>query len=176
MSSPDTVFGMSLETFTLIHVLISLVGIGSGLVVLFGLMAGKRLDGWTALFLATTVATSVTGFGFPFDHLLPSHKVGFISLVVLAAAIAARYAFHLRGAWRHVYVVCAALALYLNVFVGVVQAFLKVPALNALAPHQTEPPFVVAQGIVLVLFFVLAIVAAIRFRAERVPLPASRPK
>jgi hypothetical protein len=159
---------MSLATYTLVHVLISLVGIGSGLVVLFGLIAGKRLDGWTALFLATTVATSVTGFGFPFDHLLPSHIVGFISLAVLAPAIAARYAFHLRGAWRHVYVACAVLALYLNVFVGVVQSFLKIPALRALAPKQTEPPFVVSQGIVLVAFIVLAIVAAIRFRAERI--------
>ena len=166
MSSPETVFGMSLSTYTLLHVLISLVGIASGLVVLFGLIAGRRLEGWTAVFLATTVATSVTGFGFPFDHLLPSHKVGFISLAVLAVAIAARYAFHLRGAWRRVYVVCAALALYLNAFVGVVQAFLKVPALKALAPRQTEPPFVVSQGIVLVLFVVLAIVAAMRFRAE----------
>lgn len=176
MSSPDTVLGMSLATFTIIHVLISMVGIASGFVVLFGLIAGKRLEGWTALFLATTVATSVTGFGFPFDHLLPSHKVGFISLVVLAIVIAARYAFHLRGAWRHLYVACAALALYLNVFVGVVQAFLKIPALKALAPEQTEPPFVVSQGIVLVLFVVLAIVAAIRFRAESVPLPPSRAK
>ncbi len=166
MSAPETVFGMSLATYTLVHVLISLVGIGSGLVVLFGLIAGKRLEGWTALFLATTVVTSVTGFGFPFDHLLPSHIVGFISLVVLAAASAARCAFHLRGAWRHVYVVCAVLALYLNVFVGVVQSFLKIPALRALAPKQTEPPFVVSQGIVLVAFIVLAIVAAIRFRAE----------
>jgi len=176
MSSSGTVFGMSLATFTLVHTLISLVGIGSGLVVLFGLIAGKRLEGWTALFLATTVATSVTGFGFPFDHLLPSHKVGFISLVVLALAIAARYAFHLRGAWRHAYVVTAVLALYLNVFVGVVQAFLKVPALRALAPKQTEPPFVVSQGIVLVSFVVLAIVAAIRFRTERLTLPPSRAK
>jgi hypothetical protein len=176
MGSPDTVFGMSLATFTFVHVLISLVGIGSGFVVLFGLVAGKRLEGWTAWFLTTTVATSLTGFGFPFDHLLPSHKVGFISLVVLAIAIAARYAFHLRGAWRHVYVACAALALYLNVFVGVVQAFLKVPALNALAPNQTELPFVVSQGIVLVSFVALAIVAAIRFRAETVPLPPSRAK
>jgi hypothetical protein len=176
MSSPDTVFGVSLATFTLIHVLISLVGIASGLVVLFGLVAGRRLEGWTKLFLAATVATSVTGFGFPFDHLLPSHKVGFISLAVLAVAIAARYAFHLRGAWRRVYVVCAVLALYLNVFVGVVQAFLKVPALNALAPTQSEPPFVVSQGIVLASFVVLAIVAAIRFRGEGVPLPPSSAK
>ncbi|PYQ20072.1 MAG: hypothetical protein DMF81_19760 [Acidobacteria bacterium] len=168
MSSPETVFGMSLAIYTLGHVLISLVGIGSGLVVLFGLVAAKRLEGWTAVFLATTVATSVTGFGFPFDHLRPSQIVGFISLVVLAIAVAARYAFHLRGAWRPVYVACAALALYLNVFVGVVQSFLKIPVLKALAPKQTEPPFVVSQGIVLGLFVVLAIVAAIRFRAERV--------
>jgi hypothetical protein len=166
MGSPETVFGMSLATYTLIHVLISLVGIGSGLVVLFGLISGKSLDGWTALFLATTVATSVTGYGFPFHQLLPSHIVGAISLVVLAVAIAARYAWHLRGAWRRVYVICALLALYLNVFVGVVQAFLKVPALKALAPQQTEPPFVVSQAIVLVLFVALAIVAAIRFRGE----------
>jgi len=176
MSSPVNVFGMSLATYTLLHTLISLVGIGSGFVVLFGLVAGKRLAGWTGLFLVTTVATSVTGFGFPVDHLLPSHIVGFISLAVLAAAIAARYAFHLRGAWRRVYVVGAVLALYLNVFVGVVQAFLKVPALRALAPKQTEPPFVVSQGIVLVAFLVLAVVAAIRFRAEAVPLPPSGAK
>ena len=169
MSSPETVFGMSLETYTLIHVLISLVGIGSGLVVLFGLIAGKSLEGWSALFLATTVATSVTGYGFPFHQLLPSHIVGAISLVVLAVAIAARYAFHLRGAWRRVYVIGALLALYLNVFVGVVQAFLKVPALKALAPKQTEPPFVVSQGIVFLLFGVLTIVAAVRFRGEGRP-------
>ena len=112
------VFGMSLETYTLIHVLISLAGIGSGLVVLYGLLTGKRLDAWTALFLVTTVATSVTGFGFPVDHLLPSHKVGIISLLLLAVAILARYAFDLNGAWRVGYVISAAMALYLNVFVG----------------------------------------------------------
>jgi len=166
LSSPETVFGMSLATYTLVHVLISLVGIGSGFVVLFGLVTAKRLEGWTALFLATTVATSVTGYGFPFEHLLPSHIVGAISLVVLAVAIAARYGFGMRGAWRHVYVLTATLALYLNVFVGVVQSFLKIPALRALAPKQTEPPFVVSQGVVLLLFVVLAIVAAVRFRAE----------
>jgi len=176
MSSPGTVLGMSLATFTLVHTLISVIGIASGFVVLFGLVAGKRLEGWTVLFLATTVATSLTGFGFPFDHLLPSHKVGFISLAVLAVAIAARYAFHIRGTWRRVYVGCAGLALYLNVFVGVVQAFLKIPALKALAPKQTEPPFVVSQGIILVSFVVLAIVAANRFRVERPALPPSRAK
>jgi hypothetical protein len=164
--SSDTVFGLSLGTFTLIHVLISLAGIASGLVVLFGLIAGKRLNGWTAWFLATTVATSVTGFGFPFEHLLPSHIVGLISLAVLVLAIAARYPLHLRGAWRRVYVITAVLALYLNVFVLVVQSFQKVPALRALAPHQTEPPFAAAQAGVLVLFVVLGVLAAIRFRAE----------
>ncbi len=120
----------------------------------------------TALFLVTTLATSVTGFGFPFDHLLPSHKVGIISLVVLAVAILARYAPHLRGAWRWIYVVCAALGLYLNVFVGVVQAFLKVSILKALAPQQTEPPFLVTQLIVLALFILLTLVAAKGFRSE----------
>src|SRR6266545_4409178 len=139
------IWGLTTSTFTTVHVVLSLVGIGSGLVVLFGLLAGKRLHPWTALFLATTVATSVTGFGFPFDHLLPSHKVGIISLVVLAVAILARYAFHLAGAWRHVYVVCAVLALYLNVLVLIVQAFQKVPALNAMAPTQSAPPFVLTQ-------------------------------
>jgi hypothetical protein len=112
----------------------------------------------------TTVATSVTGFGFPVDHLLPSHVIGIVSLVVLAVAILARYGLRLRGAWRPVYVLCAALALYLNVFVGVVQAFLKVAALHALAPHQTEPPFLVTQLVVLALFIALAVVAAKRFR------------
>ena len=162
------ILGMSTSTFTLGHVLLSLVGIGSGFVVLFGLLARKRLDGWTALFLATTVATSVTGFGFPFDHLLPSHKVGIISLLVLALAIVARYPLRLAGAWRRVYVICAVIALYLDVFVGVVQAFLKVPALNAMAPTQSEPPFAVVQVFVLALFVGLGIVAAIRFRAEPV--------
>ena len=95
--------GMSIETFTLVHVLLSLVGIGSGFVVAFGLLQGKRMDGWTALFLGTTLATSVTAFGFPFDHLLPSHKVGIVSLAVLAVTIVARYPLHLAGAWRRIY-------------------------------------------------------------------------
>jgi hypothetical protein len=162
------ILGMTTSTFTLVHVVLSLVGIASGLVVAYGLLAAKRFDGWTALFLATTVATSVTGFGFPFDHFLPSHKVGIISLVVLTLAILARYAFHLAGGWRRIYVISAVTALYLNVFVGVVQAFLKVPALKALAPHQTEPPFLVAQLAVLVIFIVITILAAKRFRNEPV--------
>src|SRR6266545_1209513 len=109
------IWGLTTSTFTTVHVVLSLVGIGSGLVVLFGLLAGKRLDRWTALFLATTVATSVTGFGFPFDHLLPSHKVGILSLLVLAVAIVALYVLRLAGVWRRVYVICATVALYLNV-------------------------------------------------------------
>src|SRR3984885_1307472 len=130
------VLGMSLATFTFLHVLISLVGICSGLVVMFGFLAGKRLDVWTAIFLIFTVLTSATGFLFPFTHLLPSHIVGIISLLVLAVAIVARYARHLEGIWRLTYVVTAMIALYLNVFVAVVQSFEKVPALKALAPTQ----------------------------------------
>ena len=159
-------FGMTTATYTFLHVLISLAGIGSGLVVMFGFLTGKRFDGWTALFLATTVATSVTGFGFPSDHLLPSHKVGIISLVILAVAIPARYVFHLAGAWRWIYVVGAATALYLNVLVLIVQAFLKVPALNALAPTQKEPPFLVAQLVLLLVFVGLTILTAKRFYLE----------
>src|SRR5438105_798713 len=162
------IFGMTTLAFTLVHVMISLIGIVSGFVVVFGLLAGKRLDRWTALFLTSSVATSVTGFGFPFDHLLPSHKVGIISLVVLTVAILARHAFHLAGAWPWIYVVSAAVALYLNVFVLVVQAFEKVPALKAMAPTQSEPPFLVAQLVVLALFIALTILALKRFRVEPV--------
>ena len=162
------ILGMTLSTFTLVHVVISLIGIGSGLLVMYGLLMGKRLDGATAIFLASTVATSVTGFGFAFDHLLPSHKVGILSLMVLAVAIIARYVFHLAAAWRGIYVVCAVVALYLNVFVLVVQLFEKVPALRAMAPTQKEPPFLVAQLVVLGLFVALTIIAAKRFRIARV--------
>ena len=157
------ILGMTTATYTLVHVIISLVGIASGLVVAFGLLGGKRLDGWTTLFLVSTVATSLTGFGFPFEHLSPAHKVGIISLVVLVVAILARYTFHLAGAWRRTYVITAMIALYLNVFVLVVQSFEKVPTLKALAPTQSEPPFLVAQVAVLVLFVVLTIVSAKKF-------------
>lgn len=162
------IWGLSESTFTTVHTVLSLIGIGSGLVVMFGFLRGKERGGWTLLFLVTTVATCVTGFAFPFDRLLPAHKVGIVSLVVLAVAIVARYAFHLAGAWRRVYVICAAVALYLNVFVGVVQAFQKVPALTALAPNQTELPFVVTQLVVLALFIALTIAAAKGFRGEPV--------
>jgi hypothetical protein len=134
--------------------------------VMFGFLRGKRLDGITAIFLASTVLTSVTGFGFPFEHLLPSHKVGIISLVILAIAIPARYLFHLAGAWRWVYVVVAAAALYLDVFVLIAQLFLKVPALKALAPTQSEPPFLVAELLVLLIFAGLTIFAIKRFHIE----------
>jgi hypothetical protein len=157
------IWGMTTSTFTLVHVWLSLIGIGAGLVVMLGLLAGKSPGGWTALFLITTGATSVTGFAFPFDHLLPSHKVGIVSLVVLALALLARYGFRLAGPWRRVYAVCAGLALYLNVFVAVVQAFEKVPFLNAMAPTQTERAFVVAQVAVVALFAALIIGAAWRF-------------
>lgn len=160
------VLGMSMRAFTLLHVTISLVGIGSGLIVLVGLLARNRLDRWTVLFLSTTLLTSVTGFVFPNAHLTPGQVVGAISLFVLAIAIGARYAFHLAGAWRRIYVITAAMALYLNVFVAVVQSFEKVPALKALAPTQKEPPFLIAQLTVMALFVVLTILAAKRFRAE----------
>jgi hypothetical protein len=159
--------GMTLETFTLVHVVISLVGILAGLIVLFGLVTGRRLDGWTALFLATTALTSLTGFGFPFDHLLPSHVVGIISLVVLALAILGRYAFHLEGAWRRIYVVGAVMALYLNVFVLVAQSFMKVPALKELAPTQSEPPFAIAQLVVMAILIWMGILAWRRFTSAR---------
>jgi hypothetical protein len=155
-----------LHIYTIIHTLISLVGIFAGFVVLFGLLAGKRLNGWTKWFLITTLLTSVTGFGFPVHHFMPSHGVGVISLLVLAVAIYARCRRELAGAWRWIYVVGAMIALYLNVFVGVVQAFEKVPALKALAPTQTEPPFKLTQLVVLALFVVLTVIAAIRFHPE----------
>lgn len=159
---------MILRAYTIIHTLISLIGIFTGLVVLFGLLAGKRLDGWTKWFLITTVLTSVTGFFFPFHGFTPAHGVGIISLIVLAVAIFARYPRHLAGHWRWIYVVTAVIALYFNVFVGVVQAFLKVPALHAMAPTQTEQPFKLTQLVVLAIFVLLGIVAAIRFHPEPV--------
>jgi len=136
--------------------------------VLYGLIAGKPHGGWTATFLVTTILTSVTGFPLPATQLLPSHIVGVISIVLLAVAVAALYVYRLAGAWRWIYVASAVTALYLNVFVGVVQSFLKVPALRAMAPTQSEPPFLFTQLVVLVLFIALAIVAAIRFRIEPV--------
>lgn len=162
-----------MAVLTLTHVLISLVGIVSGFVVVFGLLSAKRLDGWTAIFLTTTVLTSATGFLFPVHKLLPSHIIGIISLVVLAVAIYARYLRQLVGAWRAIYVVTAALALYFNVFVLVVQSFMKIPALKALAPTQSEPPFAIAQGLVLLLFIVLGALAVKRFRIAPISIGAT---
>jgi hypothetical protein len=157
---------MSFDVTTLLgfHVVVSLVGIATGLVVLVGLMANKRLEGWTLIFLATTLATSVTGFLFPIQQILPSHIVGAISIVVLALAIVGKYGRHLEGSWRWIYVVTAVMALYLNVFVLVVQLFLKVPALAAIAPTQQDPPFIIAQSVVLVLFVIAGIISVLRFR------------
>src|SRR5713101_4329804 len=157
------ILGMSISTFTLVHVVLSLVGIAAGLVVLFGMFSSKSLDGWTGLFLATTVLTSVTGFFFPSDRLLPSHIVGIISLVALAAAILALYVYRLAGPWRWIYVTGAVVALYLNLFVGVVQAFQKLPFLQRLAPTQSEPPFLAAQLIVLAVLIVFGFVAVRKF-------------
>jgi hypothetical protein len=153
-------------TFTLLHVVLSLVGIFAGLVVVGGLVAGKQLDGWTTVFLVTTVLTSVTGFGFAFVTLLPSHVVGIISLVILPVVIVARYWKHLTGGWRTVYVVGTVLALYLNAFVLIVQLFRRVPALIVAAPTQKEPPFVVTQLLVLVLFVWLGRAALKGFRGR----------
>jgi hypothetical protein len=157
------VLGMSLSSFTMLHVIISLIGIVSGLIVLSGLFGSNRMPGITALFLLTTILTSATGFLFPFEKLLPSHMVGILSLVLLAIACIALYVMNLSGAWRWIYVVTAMIALYFNVFVLVIQSFLKVPALTALAPGNppSGPVFAVVQGIVL-LFFVVAIIGAVR--------------
>src|SRR3984957_5644315 len=149
-----------------IPVALSLIGIVSGLVVLYGLLTGRPFGGWTALFLATTILTSVTGFPLPPFGFDPPRAVGVISLVLLALAVAALYVFRLAGAWRWVYVGSAIAALYLNVFVGVAQAFQKLPFLQPLAPTQSEPPFLVTQVAVLVIFVALGILAAIRFHPE----------
>ncbi len=155
-----------LAAFTLFHVALSLVGILAGLVVVFGLIAGKWLKGWTGLFLTTTVATSATGFLFPYHGFKPSYAVGIVSLLVLAIAMFAFYGRGLAGAWRRTYVISAVISLYLNVFVLVAQLFMKVPALKALAPTGSEPPFLVTQVVVMVVFIVLGFLAGRRFPAE----------
>jgi hypothetical protein len=163
------ILGMSLSAFTTVHVIISLIAIVSGIIVMFGLLGSSRMPGMTAIFLFFTILTSATGFLFPFEKLLPSHMVGILSLVLLAIAVIALYAMQLSGPWRSIYVVTAMTSLYLNVFVLIIQAFLKVPALHALAPSvpPSEPPFAVIQGIVLVFFVIVIIGAVRRFR----PMP-----
>lgn len=157
---------MILDAFTIFHVVLSLVGIASGFVVVFGLIASKPLDGWNTLFLTTTVATSVTAFLFPFHGFTPAIGLGIISLLVLAIAIAALYRFDLAGGWRRTYAISAVLAQYFNCFVLVVQLFRRVPGLKELAPTQSEPPFQIAQLVVLVVFVALGVEAARKFHAE----------
>ena len=158
------IIGLSIYDFTLLHVAITLVAIASGLVVLFGMLGAHGMPGWTALFLVTTILTSVTGFMFPIQGFTPALGVGVISMVVLATALLALYGRHLAGAWRWIYVATTVTALWFNVFVLIVQSFQKISALHALAPTQSEPPFLIAQGVVLAAFLVLGIMAASRFR------------
>jgi hypothetical protein len=157
---------MILHIYTVIHTLISLIAICTGLIVLFGMIGGERFDGWTKWFLLTAALTTVTGFFFPFHGVTPAIILGIISLPFLALTIFARYPKHLAGAWRWIYVIGAVICLYFNLFVAVVQAFEKIPALHALAPTQSEPPFKLTQLVVLLVSALLAIVAAIRFHPE----------
>jgi len=147
---------MLLTALTIVHVVLSLVGIAAGLAVLAGFLTSKT-SGATQLFLWTTVATSVTGFFFPIHKLTPGHVLGILSLIALALAIRSR------GRWRKTYVISAVIALYFNVFVLIVQLFEKVPALTALAPTQSEPPFQIAQGVVLLIFVILGILAVKKY-------------
>ncbi len=159
---------MILQIYTIIHTLISLVAIFTGLVVVLGMLGGKRVDGWTKWFLVTAVATTITGFFFPFHGFTPAIGLGIISLPFLALTIFARYRKHLAGPWRWIYVIGAVICLYFNLFVAVVQAFEKIPALHAMAPTQTEPPFKLTQLVVLLVSAPLAIIAAIRFHPKRI--------
>jgi hypothetical protein len=155
--------GLSLANFTLLHVVISLIAIVAGLIVMFGMLGSRSMPGLTATFLILTILTNVTGFGFPFEQLLPSHIIAIISLVLLAVACLALYVMGLKGVWRPIYIVTALVALYLNVFVLVIQSFLKIPALTALAPGNppSGPVFGVVQGLVL-LFFAIVIIGVWR--------------
>ncbi len=161
------ILGMSLSTFTTVHVIISLIAIVSGIIVMFGLLGSNGMPGLTAIFLLFTILTSATGFLFPFTQLLPSHMIGILSLVLLAIACIALYGMKLSGVWRWIYVLTAMISLYLNVFVLVIQSFLKIPALHALAPSvpPAEPPFAVVQGIVLIFFIIVIVGAVRRFRS-----------
>jgi hypothetical protein len=163
------VLGMSLSTYTTLHVLISLIGIGSGFIVLYGLINGKLLSPWNVVFLVTTILTSLTGFGFPNDKVTPGIILGVLSMIVLAIALVALYLFHLRAGWRRTYAITAMIALYFNVFVLIAQTFEHVPTFHALAPTGTETPFKVAQTLLLVLFAVLITAAAKKFHTPLVP-------
>jgi hypothetical protein len=157
------VFGLSLHAFTELHVLISLIAILAGLFVLMAMLTAERPSRWTGLFLLMTVLTSLTGFLFPNAKITPAQVVGAISLAVLALALIGYYGFRLRGPWRFIYVVTGLFALYLNCFVAVVQAFQKIPALHALAPEGNEPPFLVAQAALLLIFVIFGFLAVKRF-------------
>jgi hypothetical protein len=157
---------MILHIYTVVHTLISLIAIFTGIIVLFGMIGSKRLDGWTKWFLITVVLTTVTGFFFPFHGFTPAILLGIISLPFLALTIFARCSKQLAGAWRWIYVIGAVMCLYFNLFVLVVQSFLKIPTLHAMAPTQTESPFKVTQLTVLIVSVVLGIVAVIRFHPE----------
>jgi hypothetical protein len=159
-------WGIPTHLFLQIHVALSLIGIVAGLIVLYGLLAGRALGGWTALFLATTILTSVTGFPLPPFGLDPPRMVGILSLILLAVAVAAYYVFHFDGAWRWVYVVTAMVALYLNCFVAVIQSFSKISSLHAVAPTQSEPPFLIAQIVVLALFVALGFLSVRKFHPQ----------
>ena len=159
---------INITTITLVHTVISIVAIAAGLVVMGGMIAAVRIDGWTGIFLVTSVLTSITGFFFPFGQLLPSHKVGIISLIILPFVITARYWKQLVGPWRGIYVVGTVLVLYLNFFVLIVQLFRHIPGLLVAAPKQTEPPFVLTQLLVLALFAWLGVAAFRRFRPQAV--------
>ncbi len=158
------ILGLSTANFTLLHVIISLVAIASGLVVLFGMLGSQAMPGWTLFFLVTTILTSVTGFFFPIHGFTPALGVGAVSLVILLVALIALYGKHLAGAWRWIYIVAAVTALWFNVLVLIVQAFQKIPQLQSLAPTQSEPPFVIAQAVAMAFFVVLGILAVLRFR------------
>jgi hypothetical protein len=161
------ILGMSVGAFTILHVIITLVAIGSGLIVVGGMFASKRLPVTTALFLFTTALTSLTGFLFPIHGFTPALGVGIVACVILVVALVALYKERLVGAWRWIYVITAVVSLYLNVFVLVVQSFMKVSALNALAPTQTEPPFAITQAAVLAIFILITLIAVIKFRPPK---------
>ena len=162
------IVGMSVEAFTLLHVVITLVAIGSGLIVVGGMFASHKLPGTTAIFLLTTALTSVTGFLFPVHGFTPALGVGTLACLILLIALFALYKEHLVGAWRWIYVITAVASLYLNVFVLVVQSFVKVPALTALAPTQSEPPFAITQAVVLAIFILIGLIAVVKFRPTTV--------
>jgi hypothetical protein len=158
------ILGMSTSAFTTLHVIISLIGIGTGFIVLYGLFSGKLLSPWNVVFLVTTILTSLTGFAFPNDKVTPGIVLGILSMIVLAIALVALYVFDLKGPWRRTYAITAMIALYFNVFVLIAQIFEHVPTFHALAPTGTEPPFKIAQSLLLLLFIGLITVAAKKFR------------